>query len=69
MVLGYLLYEVVDLGVNVLKITYNGTKSAYYWWYSIDTTEGEKYNTKNVEVLTHRIEELERMLEDKKVSD
>ena len=26
MVLGYLLYEAVDLGVNVVKITYNGAE-------------------------------------------
>ena len=42
MVLGYLLYEAVDLGINVVKITYNGARGVYYWWYDIDYPEVER---------------------------
>ena len=39
MVLGFLLYETVDLGINVIKITYNSARSTYYWWYGLDYPE------------------------------
>uniref|UniRef100_A0A6C0C5Z3 Uncharacterized protein n=1 Tax=viral metagenome TaxID=1070528 RepID=A0A6C0C5Z3_9ZZZZ len=63
MVLGYLLYEVVDLGVNVVKITYNGVCGAYYWWYSTDSPEvNHEVNHEVIAILTNRIEELEKTL-------
>jgi len=67
MVLGYLLYEAVDLGVNVVKITYNGARGIYYWWYDTDypEVEREKLAIKDMEILTQRIIELEKTLNDK----
>ena len=67
MVLGYLLYEAVDLGVNVVKITYNGARGIYYWWYDTDypEVEREKLAIKDMEILTQRIKELEKTLNDK----
>jgi len=67
MVLGYLLYEAVDLGVNVVKITYNGARGVYYWWYETDypEVEREKIVIKDMEILTLRIAELEKTLKDK----
>ena len=67
MVLGYLLYEVVDLGVNAVKITYNGARGFYYWWYDTDypEVEREKLAIKDMEILTQRIMELEKTLTDK----
>ena len=67
MVLGYLLYEVVDLGVNAVKITYNGARGIYYWWYDTDypEVEREKLAIKDMEILTQRIMELEKTLKDK----
>ena len=67
MVLGYLLYEAVDLGVNVVKITYNGARGVYYWWYDTDypEVEREKQAIADMEILTKRIEELEKTLKDK----
>jgi len=64
MVLGYLLYEAVDLGVNVVKISYNGARGVYYWWYNTDypEVEREKLVIKDMEVLTKRIAELEKTL-------
>jgi len=67
MVLGYLLYEAVDLGVNVVKITYNGARGVYHWWYATDypEVEREKLVIKDMEELTQRIMELEKTLKDK----
>ncbi len=67
MVLGYLLYEAVDLGINVVKITYNGARGVYYWWYDTDypEVEREKLAIKDMEILTQRIMELEKTLNDK----
>ena len=67
MVLGYLLYEAVDLGINVVKITYNGARGIYYWWYDTDypEVEREKLAIKDMEILTQRIMELEKTLKDK----
>ncbi len=67
MVLGYLLYEAVDLGINVVKITYNGARGVYYWWYDTDypEVEREKRTIVDIEILTKRIAELEKTLKDK----
>jgi hypothetical protein len=67
MVLGYLLYEAVDLGVNIVKITYNGARGAYYWWYDADypEVEREKQAIVDMEILTKRITELEQTLKGK----
>ena len=67
MVLGYLLYEAVDLGVNVVKITYNGARGVYYWWYEADypEVEREKRTIVDMEILTKRITELEQTLKGK----
>ena len=67
MVLGFILYETVDLGVNVVKITYNGARGIYYWWYDTDypEVEREKLAIKDMEILTQRIMELEKTLNDK----
>ena len=69
MVLGFILYETVDLGVNVIKLTYNGARSFYYWWYAMDypEVEREKRAIKDMECLTKRIEELENLLKNKNV--
>ena len=65
MVLGYLLYEAVDLSVNVVKLGYNGIRGVYYWWYNEDypEVEREKLLIKDIEVLTERLEKLESQLD------
>jgi len=65
MVLGYLLYETVDLSVNVIKLGYNGIRGVYYWWYNEDypEVEREKLLIKGIEVLTERLEKIESQLD------
>ena len=68
MVLGYILYETVDLGISAIKLTYRGVRASYYWWYSMDYPEVERENRKikDMEELTKKLERLEKLLEDKK---
>ena len=65
MVLGYLLYEAVDLSVNVVKLGYNGIRGVYYWWYDEDypEVEREKLLIKDIEVVKERLEKLESQLD------
>ena len=68
MVLGYILYETVDLGISAIKLTYRGVRASYYWWYNMDYPEVERENRKikDMEELTKKLERLEKLLEDKK---
>lgn len=68
MVLGYLLYETVDLGISAVKLTYRGVRASYYWWYNMDYPEVELENrkVKDMEELSKKLERLEKLLEDKK---
>lgn len=71
MVLGFVLYETVDLTIQMIRLFYNGTKTMYFWWYKNDQIENielvelkelqekEQLLIKHVEILTRRIEILE----------
>ena len=71
MVLGFILYESVDLTIQMIRLVYNGTKTMYYWWYKKDQNENielvelkelqerEQLLIKHVEILKKRIEILE----------
>ncbi len=68
MVLGFIFYETVDLAVNTLKLTYNGGRAIYYWWYAMEYPEVEREMRaiEDVEELNKRLERLEELLKDKK---
>ena len=68
MVLGFILYEAADLAVNTVKLTYNGGRAVYYWWYSMAYPEVQREirTIEDVEELNKRLERLEKLLEDKK---
>ena len=41
--LGYLLYEAVEVTYTVTKLLYNGISGTYYWYYGMENlTEDEK---------------------------
>ena len=67
MVLGFVLYEVVDLGVNIIKIGYNSTRATYYWWYCMEYPEIQREirALEDVERLTNRLKKVELLLKDK----
>ena len=60
MVLGFILYETVDLVYNISALTYNGTKYMYKWYYGIEDEEVIK--EKEIELLRIRIKDLEEKL-------
>jgi len=55
MVLGYLLYETIDLGFTVCKIGYNSINFIYNWYY--DTNHETEMEL--LEELKTRVKELE----------
>ncbi len=57
MVLGFILYETVDLVYNVSKMTINGATFAYNWYYGI--------NIQNLDCKIRTDEEHIKLLEDR----
>ena len=70
MVLGFILYETIDLATNTLKLTYKGGRAIYYWWYGLEYPEVERQirSIEDIEELNKRLERLEQLLEDKKTT-
>ena len=64
MVLGTILYEGFDLVYNLGRLTFNGVRGTYYWWTGGHTPEVERElrAIEDIETLTTRIEELEKLL-------
>ena len=60
MVLGFILYETVDLVYNVGLMTYNGSSYLYKWYYGIENEEIKK--EKELEELRLRLAILEKKL-------
>ena len=60
MVLGFILYETVDLAYNMGLMTYNGTAYVYRWYYGIDDENTKK--EKEIEELRLRLADLENRL-------
>ena len=66
MVLGFILYEAVDIVYTVGKLTVNGGKYVYNWYYDIDeSNEIENNKDEQIKDLIKRIEYLENKLEDR----
>ena len=69
MVLGFVLYEAVDLGYNVVKISYNSVAGLYNWYYEIDVHEKELEHKEKAAILEEmkklntRLKELENAIE------
>jgi hypothetical protein len=72
MVLGFLLYESIDLAYNMGKITFNGITYTYNWYYGITPTDLNnkiKSDEIKLQMAQKKIHELEKRilaLEDKK---
>ena len=65
MVLGFLLYEAMDLVYHSGKITYNGASSVYNWYYGIDNSSLNKKITQDeetIKMLEDRIDNLESII-------
>lgn len=74
MVLGFVLYEGIDLAYNVLKLGYNGISGVYNWYYYEPEEEVSREQEILIEMtnLMSKLEELQKELKvknDKKVGD
>ena len=63
MVLGFLLYEAVDFVWHFGKMTYNGSKYVYDWYYEIPSAD--EIEIDKLKQLEEKIVHLEHLLEDK----
>lgn len=61
--LGMILYEAVDLVYNVSKLTYNGARGLYYWYYDMEYPEQAEIEKRDALIveLTERIKHLEEL--------
>lgn len=58
MVLGFILYESIDLVYNIGKLSYNVISGTYHWYYDIPSPE-----VKERELEMTKIEQLEAKIE------
>ena len=72
--LGYLLYEAVEVTYTVTKLLYTGVSSTYYWYYGIENLTNDEIKIKQLEYkedekdkiiaeLKERMDKLEKKLE------
>lgn len=64
MVLGFVLYEGIDLAYNVLKLGYNGISGVYNWYYYEPEEEVSREQEILIEMtnLMSKLEELQKEL-------
>lgn len=63
--IGYILYESIEIAFYISKLTYNGIKNTYNWYYNINE---ETYDNtikmieleKNLIIITNKYNELEK---------
>lgn len=60
MVLGFLLYEAVDFVWHFGKMSYNGSKYVYDWYYEVPTND--EIEISKLKALEEKIEHIENML-------
>ena len=61
--LGIILYETVDLAYSISKVTYNGVRGLYYWYYGIEYPEQIEIEKREAVIneLRKRIKHLEEL--------
>ena len=62
MVLGFLLYESMDIVYNVSKISYNSVKGVYNWYYDVQTDDQQELE--RLDRLENKIDKLSKLFED-----
>lgn len=66
MVLGFLLYEAVDMAYHATKLTFNSASFLYNWYYdiSIHTLDNKvQHEEEHIKLLEDRVKQLETMLD------
>ena len=69
--IGLILYEAADLVYNITKITYNGARGIYYWYYGLEYPEQLELKNREERIieLTQRIKHLEELQHNTKLED
>ena len=64
MVLGFILYESIDLVYNAGKLSYNAVTGAYNWYYQIESPEVEERKREMNKILTleNKIDKLSKLV-------
>ena len=61
--LGYLLYEAVEVTYTVTKLLYNGISGTYYWYYGMENLTEDEKKIKELENLELKKDEIIKNLE------
>ena len=65
MVLGFLIYETIDVAYHVTKMTLNSASMVYNWYYDINIYSIDnkvKTDEEHIKVLEDRVKQLEDMI-------
>ena len=62
MVLGFILYETIDIAYNVSKLGYNSVTGLYNWYYDIKTEDDKE--KERLDRLENKIDKLSKLFED-----
>lgn len=72
MVLGFILYESIDLVYNISKLSYNAISGTYNWYYGIQSPEivERELEMTKIEELESKIDQLTNILmQQQKIKD
>ena len=67
MVLGFILYETIDIAYNVGKLGYNGVTGLYNWYYDIKTEDDQE--KERLDRLENKIDKISRLFEDNSLKE
>ena len=62
MVLGFILYETIDIVYNVSKLGYNSVTGLYNWYYDIKTEDDKE--KERLDRLENKIDKISKLFED-----
>tara|TARA_B100001121_G_C18185967_1_gene387876 strand:- start:86 stop:316 length:231 start_codon:yes stop_codon:yes gene_type:complete len=65
MVLGFIIYESIDIAYNIGKISYNGVTGLYNWYYDIKSEE--KQELERLDKLEDKLDKLTKLFETENV--
>ena len=67
MVLGFILYETIDIVYNVSKLGYNSVTGLYNWYYDIKTEDDQE--KERLDRLENKIDKISRLFEDNSLKE
>ena len=71
MVLGFLLYEAIDVAYHATKLTFNSASFLYNWYYDININQLDnkvKNDEEHIKKLENRVAQLEQLVLSNKIN-